>query len=219
MNQSSLQRQAEEIEKISKLEKPYAKRIIGWDLDIFPHVYAGGTDSKLMCNAMEIVEGDDVLDLCTGMGVIAFDAALRGARKVIGVDLNPEAIKNAKHNKKKLRQDKVEFYEGDLFEPVKGKKFNVITINPPFTAKKPGNKTEICFWDEDNQTTKRFFREVGEYLKPGGRVYISWGDFADMDLLPRLAEENDMEIKLLNSAIGPATGFGFMTYGLSLNQA
>ncbi|HSX42151.1 MAG TPA: methyltransferase domain-containing protein [Candidatus Saccharimonadales bacterium] len=214
MTKASLQRQAEEIKKISTLSDPYDKNLVDLDLTIFPHVYGGGSDSRLMCEVMEVYKGDEVLDLCTGMGVIALKAATLGAGHVIGVDLNPEAVKNANFNKKKLGLKNIEFIEGDLFEPVKDKKFDVITINPPFTAKKPSNKTEICFWDENNQATKRFFRELKSHLKPGARVYLSWGDFADLKLLPELAKENNLEIKELNSAIGPGTGFGFMTYGL-----
>lgn len=169
---------------------------------------------------IKISQSDDVLDLCTGTGVIALKASLLGARSVIGTDLNPNAVKAARLNQQNLGLANVKFLEGDLFEPVKGQKFDVITINPPYTSKKPKNKTEICFWDADNQTTKKFFKEYQKYLKPGGKVYIAWADFATVPDLPvRLAKTQDVKIKLLASQKHKSGLSTFMVYQLITKSA
>lgn len=176
--------QTNEIAEMKSKRNNSENEIAGIKLTVTPNVYPGGLDSKLMCQVMKILPKDHVLDLCTGSGIIALKAASIGAKNVIGTDLNPAAITSANLNKSKLGLTNIEFKEGNLFEPVDGQKFDVITINPPYTSKKPIDKTEICFWDEDNKTTKKFFKEVRNYIKPGGRVYFAWADFATIPNLP-----------------------------------
>lgn len=55
---------------------------------------------------------------------------------------------------------------------------------------------EDCRWRED-EMKRIFFQEVGNYLKPGGRIYFGWAGFADIDTdLPfRLAKENGYVLK------------------------
>src|SRR5690606_30673574 len=64
------------------------------------------------------VKGDDILyDLGSGDGRIPITAAKRYGTRGVGVDLNPERIKEANENAKKAEvTDKVRFIEGDLFE-------------------------------------------------------------------------------------------------------
>jgi SAM-dependent methyltransferase len=59
--------------------------------------------------------GDVVYDLGSGDGRIAIMASKMGARAV-GVDINPERIKEANENARKNGAKNVKFVEGDLFE-------------------------------------------------------------------------------------------------------
>jgi SAM-dependent methyltransferase len=61
--------------------------------------------------------GDVVYDLGCGDGRLVIAAAKRGAKKAVGVDIDPERIREARENARGARvQDKVTFIEGDLFE-------------------------------------------------------------------------------------------------------
>lgn len=71
------------------------------------------------------------LDLCTGSGIHAF-AAARHAREVVGVDISPRAINFAQFNAIFNGIENVTFLQGDLYEPVRGERFDLITANPPF---------------------------------------------------------------------------------------
>ncbi len=60
---------------------------------------------------------DTVIDLGTGSGVLAIAAALRGAKKVLAVDLNPLCVKTAKRNViLNSVEDTVDVVEGDALE-------------------------------------------------------------------------------------------------------
>ena len=200
--------QANEIAEMSARTEPFETTIAGLDMAVFPKVYPGGIDSELTSKAIGEVAGKSVLDLCTGTGIVAAKAALAGATKVVAVDLNPEAVKNAKYNFEKLGL-KVEVHEGSLFEPIGKSTFDVIAINPPYTGKKPSNKTEICFWDENNNTTRRFFSEYKSHLNPGGKAYLAWADFSSLELIEELAAENAVSLKLAQSQ---RTGSGLATF-------
>ena len=67
---------------------------------------------------MAEVKGDDVLyDLGSGDGRIPITAAERFGTSGVGIDLNPERVKEANANAEKSKvTDKVKFIEGDIFE-------------------------------------------------------------------------------------------------------
>lgn len=195
-------------------QQPVTNIIAGNEITALPNTYAGWLDSELMCEIVQIPKNADVLDLCTGTGVIAIKAAQLGAKHVIGVDLNPEAVKSAHLNASKLHLPQVEIREGSLFEPVMNETFDVIIINPPYINHEATDKTEICFWDEGNAVTKAFFDQYKQFLKHNGKAYLAWGDFADMDLLHDLATAHGVELALLGSKVTPSGQETFLAYEL-----
>jgi SAM-dependent methyltransferase len=69
-----------------------------------------------MMSLARVGPGDVVYDLGCGDGRLVIAAAKRGAKKAVGVDIDPERIREARENARGARvQDKVLFVEGDLF--------------------------------------------------------------------------------------------------------
>lgn len=77
-------------------------------------------------------DGMRILDMCTGSGCILL-SLLKYSNECegIGVDISEEALKVARENAQRLGL-KAEFVQGDLFEPVPEKKFDMIVSNPPY---------------------------------------------------------------------------------------
>lgn len=75
-----------------------------------------------------------VLDLCTGSGAIALQAAFAfGFPNVSAVDIAPAALALADKNVALHKLDGVvDVLEGDLYVPVQGQRFDVILSNPPY---------------------------------------------------------------------------------------
>jgi release factor glutamine methyltransferase len=210
----SIQNQRNGIDEMKQRVGAVVNVIGGNEITALPNVYAGWLDSELMCEVIEIKKDAEVLDLCTGTGVIAIRAAQLGAKRVVAVDLNPEAVKCAKFNAEKLGLHQIAIREGSLFEPVLGDKFDVIIINPPYIDHEARDKTEICFWDLGNSVTRQFFELYKAYLNPDGRVYLAWGDFADVRLLQSLAKEKRATLKLLGKKVVPGGQETFLAYEL-----
>lgn len=70
-----------------------------------------------MLELANVSKNDIVYDLGCGDGRIVITAAKRSGSRGVGVDINPERIKEANANAKKAGvADKVKFIEGDLFK-------------------------------------------------------------------------------------------------------
>lgn len=93
---------------------------------------------KLYSKALEyadISEKDTVFDLYCGVGSISLYLAKK-AKKVIGVEIVPQAIENAKENADLSGIDNAEFYCGDCTEVVtklieNGENADVVVVDPP----------------------------------------------------------------------------------------
>lgn len=80
----------------------------------------------------ELKPNDLVLDLYCGTGTIGIFLS-RNSNKVLGIEINSEAIKNANENKKLNNISNIEFMVGDTKDLIKKVNFkpNVIVVDPP----------------------------------------------------------------------------------------
>ena len=133
-----------------------------------------------------------VLDLCTGSGVIAVALAKELPQaQIVATELSAAAAQIARKNVARNGvADRVEVREGDLFAPVRGERFDVITANPPYIAtavlatlslevrREPsialdGGVDGLVFYD-------RILAAATEYLLPSGALVLEHGyDQAD----------------------------------------
>jgi HemK-related putative methylase len=127
-----------------------------------------------------------VLDLGTGSGIGAVFAARRGA-SVVAVDLNPEAVRCARINALLNRvDDRIEACLGDLFEPVRGRTFDVVLFNPPFYRGKPKDDLDRAWRGVD--VFERFATNLGSMLTADGYALLTLStDGHCAELLAQLA--------------------------------
>lgn len=146
---------------------------------VLKNVYDTSTDTELMVDVVSIKKDQTFVEIGCGSGAVSLLIGRR-AKRGVGVDINPEAVRNAKLNKKRLGIKNVRFLLSDVFNNVKGR-FDVVICNPPYNAYKPADKVEMMFWDDRNSMKQKFFNQVVKHLKPSGYVYFGWADFADLD--------------------------------------
>lgn len=77
-----------------------------------------------------IKDGDTVLDIGCGSGILAIASMLLGAKEGFGVDIDPLAVKTAKENglMNNLKEPELSFVCGDLADKVT-KKYDVVVAN------------------------------------------------------------------------------------------
>lgn len=172
----------------------------GLDIEVLGGVYKTSADTELMADTVDIGRDETFLEIGCGTGVVCLVLSLQ-AKSGIGVDINKLAIENSKLNAVRNSViNNVEFLESNLFENVQGQ-FDVVICNPPYNNNTAKDNIDKMFWDTDDDMKRRFFQEVGKYLKENGRIYFGWANFADLDLyLPfRLAEEYGFEVVNVSS--------------------
>jgi len=135
------------------------------------HVYQLGTDSYVLARVTPRKPSRRALDLCTGSGVQALLSAGHH-QEVVGVDLNPRALEFARYNSFLNRlDDRCSFVRGDLYEPVQGERFDLITANPPFV---PTPEREISLHrgvgETGEEIPRRIVAGLPDFLEPGGTL-------------------------------------------------
>lgn len=113
------------------------------------------------------------LDLCTGSGIHALLAAGH-ARRAVGVDLSPRALAFAGLNARLNAVDNVEFLCGDLYAPVEGARFGLITANPPYNpelASRAGDDYHSG-GESGEEILSAVVRRLPEFLARGGHGQV-----------------------------------------------
>jgi release factor glutamine methyltransferase len=134
-------------------------------------VYRPAEDSMLLARHVERLVYGSVLDMGTGRGIQAVTSASKpGVERVVAVDVNPNAIAEAKRRAAEAGVDgKVKFMVSDLFENVEGR-FDWIIFNPPYLPSE-GEADELS-WAGGGEIVGRFLSEAAEHLKEGGAVLL-----------------------------------------------
>jgi release factor glutamine methyltransferase len=129
-----------------------------------------------------VAPNDRVLDVGTGSGIAAIAAARAGAKEVVAVDVNPQAVRCAKGNVARMGlRECVEVRESDLFAAVSGEQFDLLVCNPPYFRGVPTNPAEGAYMAGANyEWLDRFSHEAKSHLSAGGRCLIVIGDAADV---------------------------------------
>lgn len=139
----------------------------------------GTHDTTRLC--MELLEKyitpqDTVLDVGCGSGILAITAALLGANKIIGCDIDEVAVKVAGENAALNGvQDRIAFHQGDLTSQVEGS-FQIICANIV---------ADVII---------RLSKDAGRYLAKDG-IFITSGiiDTREQDVLNAL-EQNGFQV-------------------------
>jgi HemK-related putative methylase len=110
------------------------------------------------------------LDVGTGSGIGAIFAARRGY-DVVGVDINPQAVRCARINVLLNNlEGRVEILQGDLFVPVAGRQFDLVLFNPPFYRGAPADARDQAWRGTD--VIERFAAGLDRVLRPAGESRI-----------------------------------------------
>lgn len=149
-------------------------------------VYEPSDDSFLLAENLIINTGEKVLEIGTGSGIVAMYAS-KMTDKIVATDINFNAIELAEKNFTSNGIENIQLLFGNLFEPVKNQKFDVILFNTPYLP------TEECEILEDNlnyafdggldgrAVIDKFLNELKNHLNRGGRVQLIQSSLANIE--------------------------------------
>jgi len=149
----------------------------------------GGDAVMPLCGAtLELVRAvtpgspvDRALDLGCGAGPVGLHLA-RAARRVVATDINPRAALFARLNAALNGVENLEVRVGDLYEPVRGERFDRVAAHPPFVARAADARgsTFVHGGTRGDELPLRVLAGAPEHLAPGGRAVVL-GDWPVVD--------------------------------------
>ena len=141
------------------------------------NVYVPAEDSYLLADNLEIKEGQSVLEIGTGSGIVAMYAS-RLTDRITVTDINFDACELARKNFSDNGIEDIEILFGNLFEPVENRKFDVILFNTPYLPTEEGEVLDdtINYAFDGGLNGRKvidvFLNEVGNHLNDGGIVQL-----------------------------------------------
>lgn len=161
---------------------------MGHEFAVRPGVLIPRADTEALCERaiIRLPRGGRALDLCCGTGCLGVSLALaRPDAEVTLSDLSRDAVVLARENALLLGAD-VRAAQGDLFEPLQGRVFDLILSNPPYIPSpglpglQPEVKREPSLALDGGADGLAFYRrilsEAKGHLSPGGWLLLELGD-------------------------------------------
>ncbi len=173
---------------------PWKGRLGPFDLKTSPHTFTPTTITALLADAMEVNEGEVVVDVGCGTGILAILAAKLGAGHVFAVDKSEDVEAVGKENAEALGvADRITFLRGDLFDPlpedaeidliigdVSGIPDELAAISGWFPSKTGGGP-------RGSELPIRMLGEAKRWLRPGGRLLLPTGSLQDVPAVLKAA--------------------------------
>lgn len=165
-----------------------------FELLLSEHTFAPSWVSTLLGDAMDIQEGDTVIDMGCGSGVLSIVAAKLGAGRILGVDSAQNTAEVGRLNAEKHGvADRTDFYEGDLFEPLPSDVQADLIIGD--VSGIPDPVARVSGWFPSGQgggprgseLPIRMLEEAPKWLRSGGRVLLPTGSIQDEPAILQVA--------------------------------
>ena len=175
-----------ENERIDDLQKNHDRIIQD------PGRFCFGMDAVLLSGFARAGEGDRVLDLGTGTGIIPIlmEAKTRAAH-LTGLEIQPESADMASRSVRLNHlEEKIEIVTGDIKEAVRlfgAASFDVVTSNPPYMTEHHGianpDAPKAIARHELLCTLEDVIGQGARLLKPGGNFFLVHRPFRLVDIL------------------------------------
>lgn len=162
-----------------------------------PERFCFGMDAVLLSGFAKAKEGDNVLDLGTGTGIIPIlmEAKTR-ATHFTGLEIQSESADMAARSVKLNHlEEKIEIVIGDIKEAVSlfgAASFDVVTCNPPYMTEHHGltnpKAPKAIARHELLCTLEDVISQAARLLKPGGNFYLVHRPFRLADIIVLLRQ-------------------------------
>lgn len=165
-------------------------------------VYDPQEDSELLRKHVKDYAKGFVLDMGTGSGIIAEEAAKsKRVVKVFGVDVNHEAIKYCiRHQKSK----KIIFAISNLFtlftidDRYKEIKFDTIFFNAPYLPNGRIKDVALDGGKKGYELICKFIHQAERFLRPKGRILLVFSSLTGIEQLEKFLVKNWWNYKLVD---------------------
>ena len=162
-----------------------------------PNRFCFGMDAVLLSGFAHAKEGDRVLDLGTGTGIIPIlMEAKTKASNLVGLEIQPESADMARRSVSlNSLENKIEIVTGDIKEAVSlfsKSSFDVVTSNPPYMIGQHGlvnpHSEKAIARHEVLCTLDDVISQAAALLKPGGNFFLVHRPFRLVEIMTLLTK-------------------------------
>lgn len=166
------------------------KEFMGREFTVTPDVLIPRDDTAVLVETviekLSEIRKPQILDLCTGSGIVAVTLSLELGVSVYASDISEQALRVARENSRRLGAE-VSFRQGNLLEALKENDgpFDVIASNPPYiseaemeTLQKEVKREPVlalCGGSDGLDYYRSIIRKARPYLKKGGLLLMEIG--------------------------------------------
>ena len=178
------------------LADTYPIHALGTSLVASENVLAPRSQETIECfqEALQYIREDNpavVVDIGCGSGCLTILARqeLGEQVEVYASDLLSEAVATTKLNLQRLLPDSESVQimpPSDLFDAFPSHQFDTVIFNAPWVVARVRNRAELAIHDEKQETMKRFFVQVQDYLKSDGSILLGYADASGPKAIERL---------------------------------
>jgi release factor glutamine methyltransferase len=154
-------------------------------------IYEPAEDSELIKKHISALATGTVLDMGTGTGVLALEAA-QHAEKVVALDINPTAIHYCNTY---ANHPKVKYHQSDLFtafsqnakNTISPSRFDLIIFNPPYLpadAKYPD--IALDGGKKGHEIIEKFLKQARKHLKKNGTILLLFSSLTNQNKIHQI---------------------------------
>lgn len=161
-------------------------------------IYGPAEDSYLLASVIpSYVRGKTVLDMGTGSGILAKTAIEAGARSVIAVDINPQAVQAAQKKGIGARVS-------DMFsKTAPSQTFDVIICNPPYLPEdfEEDKESKIITTGGKNgdEFILRFLKSAVKHLNKNGKILLLVSSLTPQKRMNALISKLNLKKRVVDS--------------------
>ena len=143
--------------------------------------------SVFLLEHSEVKEGESVLDMGSGSGVLSIHAAEK-ASHILATDISDEALKGVELNARRYGVDnKIEVRKSNIFDAIgPDETFDVMFVTVPY----PYDERTQGLWE----LYERFFAGAPSRLNPKGRIYLMSGQLENVPRVREMVLNNNLKI-------------------------
>lgn len=171
-----------------------------------PSEYTGALIHVLR-TAPHRIEGAKALEIGSGSGVVLAALGALGAASLCGVDIEREAVIAGARLLDRLGYGNVaQFHLGDMWQPVKGCRFDLVVANLPhfpmthgrFAGRRP---SWSCGGVDGRRLLDPFLEGLARHLLPGGRAVITHNAFVGLEESRAILRAHDLMLTVISTVI------------------